>query len=75
MPDKYELKQVIDGEYYTAVNHILTSRIVVDVDSDAAEGGHLGGEFIEEVVVLPVGGISGRTETRVACARTYCSRS
>lgn len=38
---------------YAAIDDVLTPRIVVDVDSDAAEGGDFGGELLEAGVVLP----------------------
>ena len=38
---------------YAAIDDILTSCIVVDVDCDAAEGGDFGGELLEAGVVLP----------------------
>lgn len=40
---------------YTAIEDILVAGVIVDVDCDAAEGGDLGGEFIEAGVVLPRG--------------------
>lgn len=40
---------------YAAVKDILVAGVIVDVDCDAAEGGDLGGEFIEAGVVLPRG--------------------
>ena len=40
---------------YAAIEDILVAGVIVDVDCDAAEGGDLGGEFIEAGVVLPRG--------------------
>lgn len=40
-------------EEYRIVQDILVAGVVVDVDGHAAESGDFGGEFGEELVVLP----------------------
>lgn len=37
---------------YAVIYHILASRIVVDVDRNAAQRGNLGGEFREAAIIL-----------------------
>ena len=70
------------GKTYAVVDDVLVSRIVVDVDCDAAEGGDFGGELGEAAVVLSGGwwlggvrrwGVEGMG--RVGRGWTYCSRS
>ena len=55
---------------------MLVPRIVVDVNCDATEGGDFGGEFVEEVVVLP-GSTDGLVSVGAYTGRkwTYLSRS
>lgn len=62
-------------EPYAVVNNMLVAGIIIDVYSDAAEGGDFGGELIEAGIVLSVlggqpGGRGGRREEDA-----YCSRS
>ena len=46
----------MDQKTYRVIDDSLITRIVVDVDGDAAQGGHFRGEFIEAGVVLALGG-------------------
>lgn len=41
-------------EPYAVVNNMLVAGIIIDVYSDAAEGGDFGGELIEAGIVLSV---------------------
>ena len=45
----------VEERTYAVFNHMLVSSVVVDIDSDAAEGGNFGGEFGEAGVILSVG--------------------